>query len=243
MIRINLLPFRAARKKENIRREVSIYFLALIFLFMLMPYTYISLNSTLAEVTSEEKQLREKMKPYRKLSRIIAQMNKWKKETTDRLKVIETLEKMRTGPVRLLVDVATCVPPHKLWLTSLEENGGVLTLSGNAMDNDTVALFMTNLASMKEINTVDLKETRLSQIVSYVNVPKKSASKKTKQEEAEEKRQQEKEEAKAAEVERRSVAYKITKFTLTCNIGYHLAQPQPASKKPGSKKKPSKARR
>ena len=30
MIRINLLPFRAARKKENVRRQVSIFFLSLI---------------------------------------------------------------------------------------------------------------------------------------------------------------------------------------------------------------------
>ena len=30
MIRINLLPFRAARKKENVRRQVSVFLLSLV---------------------------------------------------------------------------------------------------------------------------------------------------------------------------------------------------------------------
>ena len=30
MIRINLLPYRAARKKENIRRQIGIFFLSLL---------------------------------------------------------------------------------------------------------------------------------------------------------------------------------------------------------------------
>jgi len=29
MIRINLLPFRAARKKENVRRQLTVFFLSM----------------------------------------------------------------------------------------------------------------------------------------------------------------------------------------------------------------------
>jgi type IV pilus assembly protein PilN len=47
MIRINLLPFRAARKKENIRRQISIYVLSVAFLFIVMIYFFLQLNSTL----------------------------------------------------------------------------------------------------------------------------------------------------------------------------------------------------
>ena len=36
MIRINLLPFRAARKKENIRRQVSIFVLSLFLVGVIM---------------------------------------------------------------------------------------------------------------------------------------------------------------------------------------------------------------
>ena len=34
MIRINLLPFRAARKKENVRRQISLFLLSLAFLLV-----------------------------------------------------------------------------------------------------------------------------------------------------------------------------------------------------------------
>ena len=46
MIRINLLPFRAARKKENIRRQVSIFLLSLAFLLIILFYYNWSLGST-----------------------------------------------------------------------------------------------------------------------------------------------------------------------------------------------------
>jgi len=44
MIKINLLPFRAARKQANIRRQVSIYFLSVVCLMTLMIYLFLSLG-------------------------------------------------------------------------------------------------------------------------------------------------------------------------------------------------------
>ena len=61
MIRINLLPFRAARKKENIRRQVSIVLLSLFLVILLMVYFNISLKNQIkaldAEVKSTKKQI------------------------------------------------------------------------------------------------------------------------------------------------------------------------------------------
>jgi type IV pilus assembly protein PilN len=75
--------------------------------------------------------------------------------------VIKELERNKTGPVRLLDEIATAVPKDKLWLTSLKESGGMLTLTGTAMDNETVALFMTNLEQSEHVSTVDLQSSRL----------------------------------------------------------------------------------
>ena len=44
---------------------------------------------------------------------------------------------------------------------NLDEKKGILTLNGTAMDNDTVALFMTNLEKAEHINAVDLTSTKL----------------------------------------------------------------------------------
>ena len=54
MIRINLLPFRAARKKENIKRQISIYVLTVILLLVGMGYTFLDLNSELSKLKDDE---------------------------------------------------------------------------------------------------------------------------------------------------------------------------------------------
>jgi hypothetical protein len=54
-----------------------------------------------------------------------------------------------------------------LWLQSLVERGGEFTINGTAMDNDTVALFMTNLEKAKSITSVDLKSTQLQDFPKY----------------------------------------------------------------------------
>ncbi len=46
MIKINLLPFRKARRRENVRRQVNVYFLCLLFLFSLMGYFHFDLNAS-----------------------------------------------------------------------------------------------------------------------------------------------------------------------------------------------------
>jgi len=164
MIRINLLPFRAAKKKANIRRQVSIYFLSIIFLFALMAYFTLSLNSQLAASRSEETRLRKELPKYFKITRKMNQLKKLTADTRSKLEVIQRLEKQKTGPVRLLGEIALAVPTDKLWLRSLNEGTGLLTLEGTAMDNNTVALFMTNLEKTPYITSVDLKTTRLKHL-------------------------------------------------------------------------------
>ena len=167
MIKINLLPFRAARKQENIRRQVNIYFLSVVCLLTLMLYSYLSLDSELNRLKGEEKQLRSELATYAKVTKEIAQIKKRTKEIQDKLDVIKGLEKQSSGPVRLLEEIATSVPIDRLWLSAIVEKGGDLTLQGSAMDNDTVALFIANLEKKKRIQSVDLKTTKLQNFPKY----------------------------------------------------------------------------
>ncbi len=167
MIRINLLPFRAARKQENIRRQVSVYFLSVVCLVTLMIYSYLNLSSELTKLKGEEAQLRSEMASYAKITREIALIRRRTKEIQDKFDVIKDLEKQGSGPVRLLEAIATSVPIDRLWLSAVVERGGNLTLKGSAMDNDTVALFMTNLEKNKQIKSVDLRTTKLQNFPKY----------------------------------------------------------------------------
>ncbi len=167
MIKINLLPFRAARKRENIRREVSIFLLTMIFLFVAGGYEFISLNQNLKHLEDEETRLREESKKYDKVLREIALLNKEIKIVETRLGVIEGLENDKTGALQLLEEVATAAPVERLWLNSLSESKGLLTLQGSAMDNNTVASFMTSLGKAEHITNVDLKSTQLQDFPQY----------------------------------------------------------------------------
>jgi type IV pilus assembly protein PilN len=161
MIRINLLPFRAARKKENIKRQTTIYGLSVVLLLMVMVYYFLRLNNEVSILETKQKKLRADFQSYQKTIKRIDELDKKIGEIKSKLAVIRKLEKKKTGPVRLLDEIASAVPKDKLWLKSLNEKKGSLTLQGTAMDNETVALFMTNLEKAKHVNTVDLKSTKL----------------------------------------------------------------------------------
>lgn len=161
MIRINLLPFRAARKKENIRRQITIYALVVVLLFTIMGYYSVQLHSTLSNLKEKEKSVEAELNTYQQTVKKINQLEKKIKEIKAKLTVIQQLEKNKTGPVRLLEEIAIAVPKDKLWLSSFKESNGLLNLTGTAMDNETVALFMTNLEKSEHITGVNLKSTKL----------------------------------------------------------------------------------
>ncbi len=167
MIRINLLPFRAARKKENIRRQLTIFGLSVVFALVVMAYYFMKLSTTLSDRKKEEAQIKIELAGYKKTIERINNLEKKIAEIRKKLDVIKDLEKKKTGPVLLLDQIAMAVPKEKLWLTSLVEKKGKLTLNGTAMDNETVAVFMTNLENSELITAVDLKSTRLRSLPKY----------------------------------------------------------------------------
>jgi type IV pilus assembly protein PilN len=167
MIRINLLPFRAARKKENIRRQVSIFGLTVLFMFTLMGYFFWDLSSTLSSLKAAQLQKEKELAAFAETNKKLADLKKKTAEMRGKLEVIRELERKKSGPVNLLEEIALSVPKDKLWLRSLNEKSGALVLEGTAMDNETVALFMTNLEKSPHISSVDLKSTKLKTLPAY----------------------------------------------------------------------------
>jgi len=170
MIKINLFPFRAARIKENIRRQVTVYSLSVIFLILLLgvfpynPYSYLSLNKKLKSLREEKDDKEKKLDSFKDITVKIKKLDKTKAEIEVKLKTIEDLEKGKTGPVKLLDDIAISVPREKLWLTTFKEDKGTLILEGTAMDNETVADFMDRLEGTESIKSVELVRTRQKNI-------------------------------------------------------------------------------
>ncbi len=167
MIRINLLPFRAARKKENIRRQISVFALSVVCLALLMGFVFLNLSRTVAALEADMSSKKKELATYAETTKKIEVLKKKIAEVRAKLNVIKELENKKTGPVLLLDELSMAVPKEKLWLTALDEKKGILTLKGTAMDNDTVALFMTSLENAKHIVSVDLQTAKLKNLKKY----------------------------------------------------------------------------
>ena len=165
MIKINLLPFRAARKKENVRKQVSIFLLSLLLLFILMTVYHFNLSIKIGDLKKEIEETNKELVTYDKINTEIATLKKNLEMLNNKIQVIHTLDLNREAPVRLLDALTEMIVPKRMWFTRLEEKkseetpekkADALIIKGLALDNKTVADFMTHLETAKLFSNVNL---------------------------------------------------------------------------------------
>jgi type IV pilus assembly protein PilN len=156
MIRINLLPFRAARKKENIRRQVSIFVLSLILVLLgLFGFNHY-LGSQIDELNEDIKRTNADLNKYNEINKEIAKIKKTLENLKKKMDVINTLELSRHAPVRLMETLTKTVIAKRMWFTRLEDLEKTVKIDGVALDNKTVADFMVRLQGCGLFNDVNL---------------------------------------------------------------------------------------
>jgi len=157
MIRINLLPFRTARKKENVRRQLSVLFSSLFLVIILMFYANIRLNGEIKEVNDKIQRTKTEIAKYEKINKEIAEIKGKLEVLKTKMKVISDLEADRYEPVRLMDAMTKLIVPNRMWFVSFDTTGKTVNISGVAVDSQTVADFMTRLEGSKLFETVNLK--------------------------------------------------------------------------------------
>lgn len=157
MIRINLLPFRTARKKENVRRQISILSLALVLVFILLIYYNFTLSSKVKEIGEKVEGAKIEIAKYAIINKELAEIKKKLDILNNRMEVIKGLEANRYEPVRLLDAMTSLIIPKRMWFVSFDATGDTVNISGTAVDNQTVADFMTRLEVSMLFKTVNLK--------------------------------------------------------------------------------------
>jgi type IV pilus assembly protein PilN len=160
MIRINLLPFRAARKKENVRRQVSIFFLSLILVTIIVVSYNAILGNKISKLNAEIEETKAQVAKYNKINQEIAEIKQKLAVLNKKIEVIQTLDQNRKAPVQLLEAMTTLIVPERMWLTDFASNDASVNLNGIALDNQTVADFMTRIENSESYGSVKLSSIR-----------------------------------------------------------------------------------
>lgn len=157
MIRINLLPFRAARKKENVRRQLSVFILSVFFTIAALYFINVKLNSQIQHLSTKVENTKKELAKYDKINKEIAAIKKELAILSKKIEVVKKLDTNRKEPVIFLDTMTKMVIPRRMWLTSLEVKEKKIMLEGIALDNKTVADFMTRMEVSNFFDGVNLK--------------------------------------------------------------------------------------
>ena len=157
MIRINLLPFRTERKKENVRRQLSLFLLSLILVLIVLVYYNFSLSSKIGKLNNTIATTKNELNRYEEINKEIARIKKNLENLKMKMAVIDQLESDRHAPVRLLDTLTQVLVTNRMWLTSLNDQEKSVTINGIALDNKTVADFMVGLQNCGLFSEVNLK--------------------------------------------------------------------------------------
>jgi len=182
MIQINLLPYRTKRKVENIRRQVTVFVLFLTLTLVSMFYYNTTLKNKIEELNAKTTQINTEIARVEKAAKEVDKIRNKLKKLKQKIAVIKNLETKRKGAVRLLDDMTQMViyetasstsddlegkgdkPVKRLWFTSFQATGDKVSIKGIALDNKTIADFMTSLESSKSFANVNLQRSKKQKV-------------------------------------------------------------------------------
>ena len=185
MIRINLLPYRAARKKENIRRQIGIFFLSLLVVVAILLFYDMRLQKQIDVLNANIAENKTILAKFESRAKEVDRIKKAFRNLENKTKVIRNLETKRNDAVFLLDNMTKLVaetplssgseslsdkdttPVKRLWFTNFDAKGDHISIKGIAMDNKTVADFMTRLESSKlykNVNLITLQQQKITKL-------------------------------------------------------------------------------
>lgn len=164
MIRINLMPFRAARARENIRKQVSIFFLLIALFGFVLVYLDLAVQKKIVSLESRVAWLQKEKKGYDDKVRQVNRIKKQLKTLDQKIAAIKDLETLRRKPVVFFDRVPEILIPGRMWLTGFDYSLKSVKFNGVALDNKTVADFMTSIEESGFFNSVNLTKTEHQKI-------------------------------------------------------------------------------
>ena len=170
MIRVNLLPREEKAKRKSaapVDLKVGDMVLPVVIIGAAGLVIAGSMMSQRARQAGLEKSIQQVDAESRALAPQIARVNQLAQERAEldlRMGIITKLEKGRTQSVRLMDELARCVPDH-LWLTGVSQDAGNhLQLEGVTYSNLVVSDFMSRIERSSMFSNVELAVAERGQV-------------------------------------------------------------------------------
>jgi type IV pilus assembly protein PilN len=155
MIRINLLPVRAAKKKETALQQIFVFCAGIIAVLAIVLSAWGVKMGQIAGTNNDINAANAKINELKIKIGKLDEIKKLRDEVKKKLDVLAALRKNKTGPAMRLATLSD-VTPDQLWLEKYKESGTQITVSGMAFNEELIAQFISALETSTEYENVEL---------------------------------------------------------------------------------------
>lgn len=159
MIRINLLPVKRKRKAQPLPPVViqSIIILAVTIVAIIAVTIYMS-----GQISTKKASKARKEVELKGLQAQLEEVKNYERDKADfekKIKIISKLKQNQKVPLKLLEEVSMHIP-EGVWITSLADKGGLVSLTGYAFSNSELVTYVQSLKASKFLTDVALLESK-----------------------------------------------------------------------------------
>lgn len=163
MAKINLLPWRDERRKQQQKQFNSMLGLAVLVGLFIAVIGYLYYQGQVSGQMQRNDLLRQEIASVKKINEEIAELEKRRDSLLSRKKIIEELQGLRYEMVKLFTTLAQTIADGTQ-ITNIKQNGADLTIEGRAQSNARVSNFMKNIMkspilSNPELTVIEAKGT------------------------------------------------------------------------------------
>lgn len=165
MIRINLLPYRSSRKKDNVKKSLLGFIIILAIFGAALFFVHKWLTDNVNTLNSKISYTKTEIDKYNKINTEIKELRAKLELLNMKLGIIASLQSNRATAVTLMDNLTQTIIKDDMWLTNLTTRGNeTATITGIATDNKVVADFMVNLETMPRYTVVSLQSVKQTTI-------------------------------------------------------------------------------
>lgn len=159
MIRINLLPIRATKKRELGRQWLVLFALVAVGTAIGNYMWWSDAESELRAVRARNTRYQRDIQQLEKIIGEVKDIQDAKAEMQRKLTILRELKARRRGPARML-DELSSILPQRVTITNLVDGGDHLNMTGYGTSHDEVAGFMKKLKESPMFGEATLQSAR-----------------------------------------------------------------------------------